>query len=142
FASLARQPGWGQERSDPPAPGVRPPRCAGPPRPRSGCGAPGGGSGRSRQTGDGPDRAQWAARLFGAAAALRELMSAPVHPRRPAEHDRQITAARAMLDAATFDAAWADGRGMTPDQAIASALRGAGESEERAPGERSDAGGG
>jgi predicted ATPase/DNA-binding SARP family transcriptional activator len=97
FASLARPPGTGDN-----------------------------GSCESRQTGDGPDRALWAARLFGAAAVLRELVSAPVPARRPAEYERQITAARAMLDAATFDAAWADGRAMTPDQAIAYALRGAG----------------
>ncbi len=41
-----------------------------------------------------------------------------------AEHERAILAARAQLDEAAFAAAWAEGRAMTLEQAIASALEG------------------
>jgi len=39
------------------------------------------------------------------------------------ETERNVAAARAMLDPQEFDAAWAEGRAMTPEQAIAYALR-------------------
>src|SRR4029079_135617 len=42
------------------------------------------------------DRARRAARLLGAAAALRELGGSAVAPRRRAEHERQFAAVRAM----------------------------------------------
>jgi hypothetical protein len=59
-----------------------------------------------------------AARLFGAAAALREVLSAPSLP--AAEH--ALAAARAQLDADTFAAAWEAGQAMTLEQAVAEAL--------------------
>jgi predicted ATPase/transcriptional regulator with XRE-family HTH domain len=67
-----------------------------------------------------------AARLFGAAEALREVMTFPKPPPLiPAErtkHDRAVSAARAQLDEATFTAAWAEGRTMSLEQAIAYTL--------------------
>jgi predicted ATPase/class 3 adenylate cyclase len=67
-----------------------------------------------------PERA---ARLFGAAEALRDAMgmlrSAPVDR---ADYERDVAAARAQLDETAFSAAWAEGRAMTPDQAVADAL--------------------
>lgn len=86
------------------------------------------GSSGSRETGVGPDRAQRAARLLGAAEAARELVGALADPQRRAEHERQVAAVRATLDAAAFAATWAEGRAMTMDQAIAAALRAAGDS--------------
>ena len=40
-----------------------------------------------------------------------------------ADYDRIVAAARAQLDEAAFDVAWAAGRALTLDEAIAEALR-------------------
>ncbi|MCW3094496.1 MAG: hypothetical protein JWL77_114 [Chthonomonadaceae bacterium] len=62
--------------------------------------------------------------LWGAAELMREEIGAPPTPNERAENDEQIAAARATLDDdAAFDAAWAAGRALTMDQAIAYALR-------------------
>lgn len=64
-----------------------------------------------------------AARLFGAAEAEFEAMSAHFFfAVDRAEGDRQVTAIRAQLDEATFAAAWEEGREMTMEQAIEYAL--------------------
>jgi len=63
-----------------------------------------------------------AARLFGAAEAQREAFGASMPPAAHAEHDRHVAGVRAQLDEATFAAAWADGRAMTMEQAVAYAL--------------------
>jgi len=66
-----------------------------------------------------PERA---ARLFGAAEALREHSGAPlVRADRPA-YDRGVAATRAALADAAFAAAWAAGRAMSPWQAMEEAL--------------------
>ncbi len=59
-----------------------------------------------------------AALLFGAAEALREAVGAFVLPLYRAEYDRGVAAARAGLTEATFNAAWSEGRAMTPEQAV------------------------
>jgi predicted ATPase/Tfp pilus assembly protein PilF len=66
-----------------------------------------------------PERA---ARLFGAAEALREAIGAPLPPSDRTEHDRHVATARAALDEAAFAAAWAEGRALPLEQAIALAL--------------------
>ena len=58
----------------------------------------------------------WAARLFGAAEALREAMEAPLPPAERPAYDQQVAAVRAALGAARFRTAWAQGRNMTPQQ--------------------------
>ena len=63
-----------------------------------------------------------AAQLLGAAEALRETSGALITPVDRADHDRTVAAVRAQLDEATFAAAWAKGRAMTLEQAIAYAL--------------------
>jgi hypothetical protein len=62
-----------------------------------------------------------AARLFGAAEALGEAGSRPGIGH-PIEVERNVALARAQLDEATFSAAWAAGRAMPLEQAIAEAL--------------------
>ena len=42
------------------------------------------------------------------------------------QYQREVAAARAVLDDATFAAAWAEGRAMTLEQAVAYALAGSG----------------
>jgi len=69
-------------------------------------------------------QAEHATRLLGATAALFEIYDPAMDPIDRADYERSIGTARAHLDAATFDAAWAAGRAMTPEQAIAYALEG------------------
>jgi len=61
----------------------------------------------------------WAARLWGSAEALRETMGTPIWPIERARYERTVAAARASLGEKAFAAAWAEGRGMTPEQALA-----------------------
>ena len=64
-----------------------------------------------------PERA---ARLWGAAEVLWEPVGRQV-PAERAAYDRSVAAARAQLDLAAFTAAWAKGRAMPLEQAIAEA---------------------
>ena len=63
-----------------------------------------------------------AARLYGATEALRLAIGAPLSPADQPELERHLATARATLDAASWEAAWADGRAMTPEQAAEYAL--------------------
>ena len=63
-----------------------------------------------------------AARLFGAAEQLRESYSSPLRPNMRSQHERDVAAARAQVDEVTWEAAWAEGRAMALEQAIAYAL--------------------
>jgi predicted ATPase/DNA-binding SARP family transcriptional activator len=63
-----------------------------------------------------------AARLFGAAEALREAVGAFVLPLYRAEYDRGAAASRAGMDEEAFEEAWAAGRTMSPEQAVEYAL--------------------
>jgi non-specific serine/threonine protein kinase len=63
-----------------------------------------------------------AARLFGAAAALREVIGVPWSLSEQPYYERAIAAARAALGAAAFAAAWAAGRALSAEEAVAEAL--------------------
>ena len=68
-------------------------------------------------------RAKRAARLFGAAQTICETMGVDVpSPAWRARNDRDLALARELLDAETFEAAWAEGRAMKLDEAVAEAL--------------------
>jgi predicted ATPase/DNA-binding CsgD family transcriptional regulator len=67
-------------------------------------------------------QAQRAARLLGASEAAAERWGAFHHPSDMPEIHRKIADARAQLDEAAFEAAWAEGRKMTLEQAVAEAL--------------------
>jgi DNA-binding NarL/FixJ family response regulator len=67
-------------------------------------------------------RAEQAARLFEASAALRERHGAGLWPRERERLDRAIAPARARLSETDFAAAWAAGRALALDQAIAEAM--------------------
>jgi tetratricopeptide (TPR) repeat protein len=60
----------------------------------------------------------WAARLWGAADALREAMGTPIPPVYGADYERSLAAVRAQLGEKAFAAAWAEGRMMTPEQVL------------------------
>jgi hypothetical protein len=71
---------------------------------------------------------QRAGRLVGAADALRATMSAPRPPVLSAEYAGDLVAGRTRLTVGAWETAWAAGRAMTLDQAIAYAL---GEADQR-----------
>lgn len=62
------------------------------------------------------------ARLLGAADALREAVAAPIAPVGRAEHERYISSVRARLDDAAWETAYAAGRALPADAAIALAM--------------------
>ncbi len=63
-----------------------------------------------------------AARLWGAAQALREAIGAPLPPNDQEEYEGDVAAARAILGEAEFAAVWEEGRALTLEQAIEYAL--------------------
>jgi hypothetical protein len=71
----------------------------------------------------GQERPEQAARLFSAAAALRERLGTPLPPVVQSGHDRAVTAVRASLGENAFAAAWAEGQSMTAEEAVAYAIR-------------------
>jgi hypothetical protein len=76
-----------------------------------------GSPGRSRS-----GHAEQAARLFGGAQALRDLVGTALLPHWQADHDRARAAAQTALGERAFAAAWTAGRAMTVEQAIFSGL--------------------
>ena len=66
--------------------------------------------------------AEGAARLFGAAEALRQAIGAPIHPPESALYESCIEAVRCRLGRQAFEAAWAEGRALSLEQAVAFAL--------------------
>ncbi len=63
-----------------------------------------------------------AARLDGAATALRRVIGAPLAPNERADYDNTVADLRAVLGEAAFEAAWAEGEAMSVEQAVAAAL--------------------
>jgi len=61
----------------------------------------------------------WAARLWGAAEALREDLNTPLPAVFRTEYELAIAAVRTQLGEHAFAAAWAEGRTITPEQALA-----------------------
>ena len=68
------------------------------------------------------DQAERAARLFGAAEALRAAIATPLAPGQRPEYDRYVAATHAALGMSeagvAFAAAWAAGRAMTLNDAL------------------------
>jgi hypothetical protein len=65
-------------------------------------------------------QATGAARLFGAAEALRKVIRLTrYNPSEQATYERAVTNTRAQLDPQTFAQAWAEGRAMPLEQVIA-----------------------
>jgi DNA-binding CsgD family transcriptional regulator len=60
-----------------------------------------------------------AVRLYGSVAALREAIGAPLAPADRAGHDAAVGAVRASLTSDAFAVAWAEGRALSLDQAVA-----------------------
>jgi hypothetical protein len=66
-----------------------------------------------------PESARRAARLYGAAEALRAAITSPLPPVDRPEYERTVAAARRWLEADAWTAAWAEGQAMTPEQVAA-----------------------
>jgi predicted ATPase/serine/threonine protein kinase/DNA-binding CsgD family transcriptional regulator len=60
-----------------------------------------------------------AVRLWGSAEALRDALGTPIAPVYQAEYERSVATVRSKLGVKAFTSAWAEGRTMTPEQAIA-----------------------
>jgi tetratricopeptide (TPR) repeat protein len=63
-----------------------------------------------------------AARLWGAAEALREAIGAPLPPVSRQAYERETSAVRNAMTAEAFEAAWTQGREMSREEAVAFAL--------------------
>jgi hypothetical protein len=63
-----------------------------------------------------------ATRLLGAAEALRERAGNAMSPRERGEYEAEVARLRALLDPGAFDLAWAEGRQLTADAAVALAV--------------------
>ena len=63
--------------------------------------------------------ALWAARLWGAAARVREAIGAPMPPVYRAAYEQALAQAQRLVHEQTFRTAWDEGRSMTPEQALA-----------------------
>ncbi len=61
----------------------------------------------------------WAAQLWGVAEAIRDASGVPIPLVEFADYERSVSAARVHLGERAFAAAWAQGRSMTPEQALA-----------------------
>jgi len=61
----------------------------------------------------------WATRLWGAAAALRDTIGAPMPPIERAGYEAATAAVRMHLGEQIFANVWTEGRAMTPEQALA-----------------------
>jgi tetratricopeptide (TPR) repeat protein len=64
-----------------------------------------------------------AARLLGAAEAIRSAIGAPIQPRARRNHEQLVAEVRSALGEADFAAAWQEGCALTLDQAAALALQ-------------------
>lgn len=64
-----------------------------------------------------------AARLFGAAEALRDALGTPLPPSERETYDRRAMEVRSQLDGTTFALEWAWGRELNVDDAVRYALR-------------------
>ncbi|HEY6104233.1 MAG TPA: tetratricopeptide repeat protein, partial [bacterium] len=64
------------------------------------------------------------ARLLGAADELRDGVGGVLSPMDRADRERAVTVLCSLLEEDTFSAAWADGRALTPEEAVAEAVRG------------------
>ncbi|MDQ4127662.1 MAG: helix-turn-helix transcriptional regulator, partial [Actinomycetota bacterium] len=69
-------------------------------------------------------RPEHAARLWGAAEALREAIGMNLSPfdRTHSRYEERLAAARSLMDEGSWEAAWAEGRAMGPEEAIEYAL--------------------
>ena len=75
-----------------------------------------------------------AARLFGAAEAMRERMGTARFQTYDCDYEAAVAALRNAMDDSDFEAAWAEGAGLSSDEAIAYAQRGRGERKRPATG--------
>jgi hypothetical protein len=73
---------------------------------------------------------QRAARLLGAAAALRERIAVPMLSEEQIEYDQELTALKQTLDGKAFEEAWLAGSFMTVDEAVGYALAGSAPEED------------
>jgi hypothetical protein len=64
-----------------------------------------------------------AAKIFGAAEALRKLIGSSPTPIEMAEYDQEFAALRGKMNATEFEQAWEDGQRLNMEEAIALAMQ-------------------
>lgn len=64
-----------------------------------------------------------AARIFGAADALREMIGSAATPVELAEYQQELSALQEKLDRSEFEKAWEEGRRLNMDEAILLAVQ-------------------
>jgi non-specific serine/threonine protein kinase len=64
------------------------------------------------------EQGERAARLFGAAAAIRKRLGAPLEPSKRAEYDDNLASARILLAPESFEAAWKEGQAFSLSEAV------------------------
>jgi predicted ATPase/class 3 adenylate cyclase len=74
---------------------------------------------RTEPQADRPVPSRRAARILGAAEALREQVNSPMTPFEQPEYDREVASLREELDETSLASAWAEGRALTMGQVIA-----------------------
>ena len=79
-------------------------------------------TGQQKSSSNSEDDFQRAARLFGAAEAMREPVDSKIDLVDQPEYKRQVATVREQLDEATFTRAWSEGQIMSSEQAIEYAL--------------------
>ena len=62
---------------------------------------------------------QHAARLFGASEAMLKAAGTTLWPSNRPDYDRYVSLARSKTDEGNFYASWVEGRGMSPEAALA-----------------------
>jgi ATP/maltotriose-dependent transcriptional regulator MalT len=75
----------------------------------------------------------WAARLWGAAARVREAIGSPMPPVYRAAYEHALAQAQRLVNDQTFRTALDEGRSMTPDQALATRPASSGPSVQTSP---------
>jgi hypothetical protein len=68
------------------------------------------------------EQPEHAAKLFGAAEALREIINIQMTDMERVEYEREVADVKANLDEKVFESLWAEGKSMTMEQAIGLAL--------------------
>jgi DNA-binding NarL/FixJ family response regulator len=61
---------------------------------------------------------RWGTRLWGVAESLRNALGTPLPPVERASYEHAVATARTQLGEKAFAAAWAEGRTLTPEQAL------------------------
>ena len=126
-ARRRRAPAWRSRKENPnKANATATTRLRVPPKSRRTCSSPTSSECLAALAGEAGSHRE-AARLFGAAEAIRQRMGAVRFKVYDADYEASVAALRDAMDENDFDAAWAEGGALSTEEAIAYAQRGRGQ---------------